>query len=446
MTKKLLSIATITMLAIPGAAHAQAFNPPAAKVALARACSGKSSQPISIQRLAEALIIQGGLFPSEMASGGENLSEIIWKLSDPNAKSQGYLERQMVGAVASLESALRKKTIGATAFIQNIPRNKHNWLFDPTQSWTIQCGGEPAVLPDIVRDFGKDTPFPSLALRGSVDDLTDKGEDRFKSSSLKLGASRTRFILDDGSVKTDTSLTINGTLGLRLTPAHGFDDVIHAFASYSLSRDRSRPAASLPVGVGENDGDTDSLEVGLAGKFEITSNESVFKLFAGLNASVLNDFVHNSRIGRLGLTIEPGINPDLVVCKFGSFKTLLEGSNGLYARCGGQLEIEGAHVFKVGTAEFGVSDEYLAVGFNASYELFSPTFGDDGIFAKARYRYLPVIHGDLRNIRRFEAEAAYRIWSASEIGFDVGLTYARGSNPKSFEKENILIIGLGVLF
>jgi hypothetical protein len=438
-------LGVLTLAALPSPVLAQNMSPPPAEKVLNRACAGRNGQSISTQRLAEALVIVAGHFPSDFARGGARLSDVIWQLSDPNAQAQGDMERQLAGAVQTLEAKFRLPLEAGATRVENAPQN-FKWLFDPTRDWSIKCGGEAQTPPSFEAEFSDPTPHPLFVLRGSVDDLTDQGKDRLKSSALKLGYTRTRSVLDDGSRKTDTGLTVNGTLGVRLTSKSDTSNVVHAFASYSLSRERSRPAAMLAAGVDENDGDTDTLEAGVAGHFQLTRNESVFKVFSTLKGSILSDFVHDSRIGRLGMAFEPIILDDLGLCKLGSFKPLIEGGNGLYARCAAQVEVEGAHVFKAGTSEFGISDEYLATGVNGKIEFFSPTFGDDGIFAKAGYRYLPVVHGKLNNIKRFDAEIAYRIWSESKVGFDVGLTYARGTNAKSFEKDNSLVLGVGILF
>lgn len=41
---------------------------------------------------------------------------------------------------------------------------------------------------------------------------------------------------------------------------------------------------------------------------------------------------------------------------------------------------------------------------------------------------------------------AYRIWTKGGLGFDIGLTYAKGTNDKSYVKEDILDFGVGVIF
>ena len=446
MTIRFIGLTVLASAFVPFIAKAQSFTPPPAKPVIARACSGKAGQAISTARLAEALVIEAGRLPSDLTNGNERLTDILWRLSDPENSGQTDLQRQFAGGVQSLESNLFNAAGKKAARIEGAPVGRFKWLFNPGLVWTIQCPGEAEPDEPYTASFDANNSYPKVVLRGSIDDLSDIGDGRLKSSALKVGVIRERSTLEDGSTKTDTNLSINGTLGVRVTAANDPINVVHAYVSYSLDRRRSRPQPTLAAGINEKDGDTHSVDIGFAGKFQLTKNESVFKLFATGKISYLHDFVHNSDIARLGLGVVPAISRDLGVCRIGSFKPLIRGIDGIFARCSFLAEFEGAQILKNGTSEFGLSDQYIALGGRGKYELFSPTFGDDGIFAKAEYRYLPVIKGGLANIDRLDLEVGYRIWSNNKVGFDVGINYSKGTNEKSFEKDDRLALEFGVIF
>lgn len=442
MIRQVSYFAIAFAIIFPNAASAQ-LSPPAAKLVLSRACLGKENQSVSTDRIAEAMIIETGRLPSDMINANERLTDLIWKLSDPDALNPSDLNKQFAGGVQSLEQTLFNAVGKKVARVDGVPAGKFRWLFNPALEWKLQCPGEPEPQTPLVDSLDTETVYPNIVLRGSVADLTDTGKARLKSSSLKAVVTRERTTLADNSTKTDTNLSIGGTLGLRLTSKNDVSNVVHAYTSYSLARNRTRPRPVLAAGVKENDGDTHSLELGVAGKFELTSNEAVTKIFARTKASYLHDFIHKSDIGRLGISLVPGVSEDLGFCRLGSFKLLAKG---LYSRCGGEVELEAAHIFKSGTSEFSATKDYVALGINGKIELFSPTFKDDGIFAGAAVRYLPVIHGKLSDIFRYDLKVGYRIWSDAKVGFDVGLNYSKGTNEKSFESDDKLAVEFGVIF
>lgn len=446
MTKLPIALILVASVFTPFNAQAQSFIPPTAKQVLDRACLGKNGQTISTARLAEALVIETNRLPSDMTNGKEKITDVVWSISNLEIAVQNDLQRQFAGSIQSLESALFNAKGKDAARIQGAPIGKFNWLFNPGLVWVIQCPGEAGPTTTYAASFDPQNSYPKLVLRGSIDDLTDIGDDRLKSSALKANVTRERSTLENGSKKTDTNLSISGTLGWRLTNADDPSNIIYAYASYALERARSRPSAPLAPGVNVNDGDTNSIDLGFTGKFELTSDESPFKLFATTKVSYLHDFIHDSNVARLGVGIRPVLSRNIGICQLGSFKPLIKGVDGIFTRCSFLGEFEGAQILKKGTSEFGLSDQYVAVGGSAQYEVFSPTFGDDGIFAKAKYRYLPIVSGRLANIDRLDLEIGYRIWSNKQIGFDVGINYSKGTNDKSFEKDDRLALEFGVIF
>jgi hypothetical protein len=55
-------------------------------------------------------------------------------------------------------------------------------------------------------------------------------------------------------------------------------------------------------------------------------------------------------------------------------------------------------------------------------------------------RWLPTITGRAPDAHRF------RFWLPNDLGLDVGLTYGKGRETKTYKDEDKVEIGLGVLF
>lgn len=49
-------------------------------------------------------------------------------------------------------------------------------------------------------------------------------------------------------------------------------------------------------------------------------------------------------------------------------------------------------------------------------------------------------------MHRFDASVKYRFWLPNDLGLDVGLTYGKGRETKTYKDEDKVEIGLGVLF
>jgi hypothetical protein len=61
-------------------------------------------------------------------------------------------------------------------------------------------------------------------------------------------------------------------------------------------------------------------------------------------------------------------------------------------------------------------------------------------------RWLPTITGRAPDVHRFDASVKYRFWLPNDLGLDVGLTYGKGRETKTYKDEDKVEIGLGVLF
>jgi hypothetical protein len=62
-----------------------------------------------------------------------------------------------------------------------------------------------------------------------------------------------------------------------------------------------------------------------------------------------------------------------------------------------------------------------------------------------RYTYLALLDGALPDVDRLDASLAWRIW-AGDVAFDLGLTYADGTERKSFADEHRFGVRLGLLY
>ncbi len=421
---------------------------------IAAAC--KSGENLDLERLANAILAASGHYPYEL---GET-SRLVPVFNSIRTKTElTSIERKVRSEILKVEAILdgvpppgssTKVTLLNQTPLPERPANG-GWLYAGF-AWNFKCDGE-VETPDPfgIAEFEKrEDVQPRFAIRGSVEELAKTGKDIKSAGAAMLAFNRTRSILDDGSRKTDTKFSVNGVAGLLLSDPES-DQTVHAYAGYSLSRARTRPRPQLNPGATEAEGDTNALELGFTGFGQLIPQfgGKYDSLWITGSASYIHDFAKDSDIGRLRLELDPTFSPDIGLCGVGSYKQL-DASGKVFGRCSIQFQIEGAHVFDAGRAQFGAKDEFLAIGPKLGYTIFAPTFAKDGkkdgVIASVGYRHLWKIAGDLPAIDRLDAKIAYRIWTKSGLGFDIGLTYAKGTNDKSYIKEDILDLGVGVVF
>jgi len=208
---------------------------------------------------------------------------------------------------------------------------------------------------------------------------------------------------------------------------------------------RTKPAPQLAPGASQSDGDTDTLETGLLVATQLTRNEDKFKLFLDAQASAIWDFANDARRLRLKANLRPVPVGTLGLCGIGRYEPLVPVI-GLKTICRFQFEVDAAKVLKKGTTELGNYDSFLAAGGRAEFQAFLPTADGMGLLAGVTYRYLPVLHGPDDDIERFEASLKHRFWTKRNVGIDVGFSFTKGTNELSFEKEDVLTFGLGVIY
>lgn len=416
----------------------------------ARACMGKGGDKIDRADIAEALLIEAGISPSDF------ISEVAETVGSPAVTNDALLVTG-VRAVRANPNDRRFSDInsgmndiddvlnnGPSGIIVENPGGQRITVFtDAPPSWQITCKvadpDEPITrLP---------TAPPRFAIRETPEELWLGGQEARSAGALSLGFERSRTELDDGTRKTETSFSVAGTAGLRLTrPGSPFGH-IYLFANYDLQRDRTRPAPVLGAGESQGDGDTNALAIGFDGALRFPLGGNAAETYIGLNlqTSAVFDFANDASRLRFRAIVTPHPRWDLGLCRLGSFS-----AGPLRARCEFSAEVQIAHVTRRGTTELGNYDTFLAAGGRAGIDFFLPTQGEDspdtGFLGSVRYRFLHVLHGAPDDIERLEIKLAHRFWTAGNVGIDVGFTYTRGTNELSFENENKLTFGLGLIY
>lgn len=453
-------IALAASLAAVPLEPANAADTPAPGSIIDRACASRQGQVIDRVRLGEALIIEAGGFPSELVtdltggnpplSHGEAVIRRLGEIQDyertHDAPHPMDPERLLLSAMSLVQAELQnsRSEEGAPLRLAGNPSGP-SWLFLPaTAGFTLTCKtGDPD--PDYVSATEKSSPPPAFAIRSTPEELSLRGKAGRKAGAFTLGFERSRTKLDDGTSKTDTSFSINGTVGARLSSATSQRTTSYLYGRYELQRARTRPAPALAVGASEGDGDTNVLEVGGLLDTELLGNRSEFKLFLNAQLAGLFDFANDASRAKFRAILTPAYDHPLGICGFGSYKSL--GKSGkLMARCGLQFEAESARVLRQGRTQLGTFDSYFALGGRATYELFMPTDGESGLIGTATYRLLPILHGPNGEIERFEASLKHRFWTSAKVGIDVGFSYTKGTNELSFEEEDVLKFGLGIIY
>ncbi|HEX2764436.1 MAG TPA: hypothetical protein VHM92_11440 [Allosphingosinicella sp.] len=418
-------------------------------------------------RLGEALLIESGTMPSDFVA---DILEARPTADDPQTSKEsaaaiysravvGRLgeieraggdhardrERLLVRAIDSLKTRLRTSETEPTLALSHRASRTGAWLFQSEKpDWTLTCKPDPAPKTQIGQ-FEKHDPPPSFAIREKPEELALIGDDREAAGSFALGLERTRTIQDDGSRKTVTDLSIRGTVGLRLSPASSQATTAYVFGRYELQRSRTSPAPVLDPGAKQSDDDTDAVEAGITLQTELLGNDSQVKLFLDGQASAVLDRANDASRLKLRALVRPAIDVSLGICGLGSYE-VLDPSASLKARCRVQFDVEGAKILKQGTSPIGDFDTFLAAGGKAEFELLLPAAEGMDILGSVSYRYLSVLHGGPKAIERFEAALKWRFWTSGRVGLDVGFSYLKGRNELSFEREDVLTAGFGVIF
>ena len=234
---------------------------------------------------------------------------------------------------------------------------------------------------------------------------------------------------------------------MRLTPGSSRDFHTYLFATYNLDRDRTRPRPTLAPGATEGDGDTNALALGLDAHVGgcLGGCSRGLPMDLTLQAGPVFDFAHDASRLQFRALLYPRPDLDLGICRVSSFS-----AGPLRGRCEAGLDVQMAHVLKRGTTELGNYDTFIAAGVRLGARFFLPTRAgedaDTGFLASVNYRFLPVIEGPGDNIERLECKLAHRFWTGGNAGIDVGFSYTRGTNELSFEEEDKMTFGFGLVY
>lgn len=436
--------------AMPAARAADAIAP-----VIAKTCAGRLGQEVSRDRLAESVLYEAGIL-SEDIEADVSLGDATVALAAKRfaALSRGFVNGASPAAndaiqrlVFRLEQALAPtstqsaSTLGLKA--ENAPAG-YDWLFAGSSSVKLTCltGKEPEA---ITTQFDKGVQRERFAFRKTPEELGLTGEEAKKAGAGQFGFKREVAKQDDGSSKTTTNVTIDATAGIRLTP-NSFPSPIYAYGSYTLSHKRVDPPPKLDPGKKQSDDDTDALEFGLSTNSFLARSKANFSLVAGAQLGYVVDYADDARRARLRLGLTPGTPWSLgPICDIGGFNDVDIGFK-FRTRCLLTLEAEASHVFKAGTADFHDHGEFLGLGGKVSYELAAPIAKDAAVLASLTYRRLPTIWGKAPDVRRWDGLIKYRFYAAGPLGFDLGLTWGKGTEPKSLKEEDKIEFSIGVIY
>lgn len=448
----------LALASAPVSARAQSRIP--ADDVIALACGGRVGQTISQALLGEALLTKAskphfewsGLGPN--ATRSEELGAIVTRLGRLRARNAADRLKEpsedgdlLEDGIRNLEERLTRAPADDDVFaFSGKPENPERFLFEPGSSWQLQC--KPPKDPV--------TPFPTTvesefkppfewALRAKPEELALIGKERKAAGAATISADRTNTMLDNGSIKKVTNFKIDATLGVRITGSDTTNKV-YLYDRYNLSQSRTRPLPKLDPGAKESDGDTNALETGFLTNVQLTKNDVtlpvVGKLFLTAKAATVFDFAKDGARLKGEMLLRPAMTGDIGICALGHYGSFL----GLPTRCRIQFDLEAGRVLRRGSIEKGDFDNYVALGVRPSFDLYVPTGNETELLGSLNYRFLPVIRGEQDHIERLDIAVKYRFWTTVHAGIDLGFAYSKGRNELSYEKEDILSLGVGIIY
>jgi hypothetical protein len=419
---------------------------------IASACSGNPTGEVLRKRLAEAVLAQAGVLGSELLGDSTLVSypdfgdRAIAAVFRGEVQTYNDSRMDILALRQRLEQYLGPKSnvsVGDRKLEVVAPPEGANWLFDRSRTIVLRCIGSKPAKP-IITEFEEGTKRSAFAVREKVDELALAGDASKKAGSAKIGLVRTRTEKDDGTRKTVTSLTLNGTAGLRLTGPTS-QAPLYVYGSYALSQERTRPADDPTKD--QSDGDVDALETGLSLNGLLLRSAADFSLVGSLQAAYVSDFAHNAERLKLRASLVPGFAVSVGrLCDIGGYNQVTALGLNFRTRCLIKFETEASHVLDAGTADFKDHGEFLAFGGTAAYQLAAPIGDKAEMISSLSYRYLPVIAGRAPNISRWDAMVKYRFWLDNGPGLDFGVTWGKGHEPISYTKEDKLELGFGIIF
>lgn len=451
-----LAACTFSLVWSPAQAQAILIGSADADWVIARACSGLN--PVTIpegswvtvptSRTAYFVANSSGLSVSQdqaIVTVREAVKRIEGLNAGENPTSSDVSVWQVVGAVQIAASKPDNKSFRVLDVLGNVLKKGQDgdWLLDDQNE--IQC----FVKGASERTSKKLILGGVLRLRGTVEELTAKGQAFETASSAKLGYKRERTILDDGTSKTTNSYSLKGIMGVTLHDQPS--SRLIPYVGYELSEVRVSPAPLLIPPAMQGDGDTEILKFGLTAYQFYDLNPDPLStspnLALKLDTSYILDLTKNSERLRAALSLSPSFAlPPRTLCAVGALaETFIRDIKG---SC--RLSFLGSinHITTKGMLQSGPKDEFVHAGFLIGGDW---AFGSDpkaGFIAGVEYERQWIVGGNLPDIDRFKAYFKYRIWldSNRRTAFDVGFDFIDGTNGDSFEDQNVLGLSAGVLF
>lgn len=292
---------------------------------------------------------------------------------------------------------------------------------------------------------GKTQPF-LFRLREKPEDLVLTGDKLKKAASATIGYKRERTILEDGSVRNESSISFKGALGYPLL--EDGDKSLFIYGGYEFQRLRTNPPPQLTPPASQRDKDTEILQVGAFGGAPF--GESWYASYITTSASYVYDAVKKSERLRMKADLTPSFgSPDILgVCAIDRFISESRSILPLSGRCNLTAMWEVNHFLDRGNVVKNVNNEFVLGGFKASIDFRPKTGGGkkSGVVAGTSYQFQKSLAGNAKDIDRFQAYLKYRYWTEIGLGLDFGFDFVDGTNPDSFVDENRLQLGFGLLF
>lgn len=447
--------------------RAQAEKPPSdvARVVHYVCAAQDSSDAVSMRRLSEAFIASADYPPSLVAgsagltadSGGDRMTlkvrEAVENLYKPPEERANALAVRMspqtedaIGRAANdFLSAIRPagsmsdKELGIhVGFSGALPGDGDtaNWLYLHAADVRMTCLPS---KPDDYKPLTASVDVPRLGLVGKIDDVTSAGDDRKTASSALLGLTTVRSREDDRTVKTKTTNSFDGTLAIRLTPYASRR--LYSYTSYTLSRQRSRPAPALEPGKRVNDNDINALETGF-----IFSTPLRPGIMLSGRAGYIWDYTKGSRrslaAASLDLVFAGGDPKPYSPCAYDYPQKVFNLP--VYARCSLSLDVASQHVDRVGRSDFKDDATFTNLGYTWGIHM-APLNGDDGFVGDIVYQNWPTLEGKAKAVQHWDGNLKYRWWTDSDIGLDFGVVWKHGRELKTFTFEDSLELQFGIV-
>lgn len=409
-----------------------------------RACraTGAQIENLSQQRIAEALVAENGLLPSDFGTTSASLPEMLRTIRLPSTTIEGTARQRLLASITLTEARIRERNIEAITVTGAVPDGIGYLFADSPRTFTLACV-KSTVPASIDTSLVSTLKKRRVAVRKKPEEFALEGKSRKEAGSLALGVERVWTEADDGSEEKTTTLKVDGAIGVLLTD-FASDFSLYGFAQYSLDKARKIPAPVLAPGKRRDEDDTNVLAIGTAiDAYAAGARSGSYWLTSQI--SYVLDFVDDSERFRISGQFEPGWNISLPFCNLGSARFFDEKAT-IGARCLIRLDSEVGLWTRDGIDPEETYEDFVAFGPRAGYEIFIANGDQQELLGSIAYRYLPVLAGERDDFERFDASLKQRFWTVIGLGFDIGVNYVSGDNSLSLEDEKKLTFNFGLIY